>query len=249
MRFITKDVVASTNEEAKDYAEQGDLGPLWIRAVSQTAGRGRRGRAWTSDAGNLYCTGLYPFDGEVREAALLSFVAALSVYDLVATYIDPETITLKWPNDVLIEQGKTSGILLETGHHGEQMWVVIGIGVNLLSHPDDTERVATHVMAHIDPDDLIGPEPIMNGPDAAQAILAARFDHWFEIFKSSGFAPIRENWTERASGLPGPVTVRLPSETFTGTAQSLGENGELQVCVADGTIRSVHAGDVFFGTP
>lgn len=248
MRFITKDAVASTNEEAKDFAEQGDLGPLWIRATSQTAGRGRRGRAWASDAGNLYCTGLYPFEGEVREAALLSFVAALAVYDLVATYIDPVELSLKWPNDVLIERAKTSGILLETGHFGERMWVAIGIGVNLLSHPEETERAATHVMAHINPDDLIGPEPIMNGPNAAQAILAARFDHWFKVFKTSGFAPIREAWTDRASGIPGPVTVRLPSETFEGTAQTLGENGELQVRLEDGTIRLVHAGDVFFGT-
>ncbi|MGJ8564650.1 MAG: biotin--[acetyl-CoA-carboxylase] ligase [Alphaproteobacteria bacterium] len=247
MRFITKDAVASTNEEVKAYAEQGDLGPLWVRAVSQTSGRGRRGRIWASDAGNLYCTGLYPDNGDARHSALLSFVAALAVYDLVTTYVEASKVSLKWPNDVLIRGAKTSGILLESGCFNDQSWIAIGIGVNLMSHPKETEFPATHVAAHMSDAALSGPEPIMTGAAAAQAILAARFDHWRSAFIAEGFAPIRDAWLERANGVPGRVSVRLPSETFEGEALSLGHNGELQVRLANGTITDVHAGDVFFG--
>lgn len=246
MRFISLDIVGSTNAVARDYAECGDLGPLWVKADQQTEGRGRRGRAWKSKHGNLYSTGLYPSSGDVRQTALLSFVAALAVYDLVQTYVPEANIALKWPNDVLVNGAKISGILLESGKHKFGSWVAVGVGVNLVSHPDGTEFPATHLLEHISDKGLNDPEPVFTGSDAALAILASRFDHWRHIFDTDGFAPIRKAWTQRAYNLPGSVNVRLPSEEFSGEATGLGENGELQVRLADGTIRDIHAGDVFF---
>ena len=246
MRFLSFAELGSTNQEARRLTGTGDLGPLWIRADVQTHGRGRSGRDWTSSKGNLFCTGLYPHFGGVQSAALLSFVAALAVYDLAMTYVPTADIGLKWPNDVLIEGKKTSGILLESGGIDQKKWIAVGVGVNLVSHPSETETVATHILDHISEHDLSGPEPIMTGPDAALAILAERFDHWRHIFITEGFMPIRKAWSKRAYNIPGPVRVRLPNETFHGKALGLGENGELQVRVQDGTIRDVHAGDVFF---
>lgn len=248
MRFISLPTTASTNFEARKLAESSDFGPLWIRADEQTAGRGRRGREWVSPKGNLFCTGLYPHSGDARQAALLSFVAALAVYDLASAYVPQDLISLKWPNDVLIGGAKTSGILLENGHTSGHDWIAVGIGVNLVSHPPETDFPATHILAHISDADIEGPEPIMTGPEAALAILSARFGHWREIMLEDGFAPIRKVWTARASNIPGPVTVRLPNETFSGEGVGLGENGALQVHISDGILRDVHAGDVFFGS-
>lgn len=208
----------------------------------QTSGRGRRDREWVSKSGNLYASGLYPYAGEPRQAALISFVAALAIADLVCEYVPTDKIALKWPNDVLIDGAKTSGVLLERG----EGWIIIGIGVNLMSHPDNTEYPATHIMAHIPPDEINAPEPCIPERQAALAILAARFDHWFNILKSKGFKPIQEAWLAKAHNIPGPVTVRMPNESFSGEALTLGENGELQVRTNNGTIRDVHSGDVFF---
>lgn len=247
MQIIHFEELDSTNLEARRRAEAGHTGPLWITAGTQTQGRGRRGREWTSETGNLCCTGLYPNFGDLKQAAQMSFVAALAVSDTIAVYIDPAKISLKWPNDVLIEGGKASGILLENGTSHGQPWFAVGIGINLVSSPKDTPYPATNVLEHIAPDKLDGPEPIMTGPEAACPLLAARFDHWRHILVTEGFAPIRTAWTSKAKGLGENVTVRLPNETFNGKALGLGPDGELQVELGNGTIRDVRAGDVFFG--
>ena len=248
MRFISHETIDSTNLEAKRLAEQGDFGPLWIRADKQSAGRGRRGREWASETGNLFCSGLYPHQGTAQQSAQMSFVASLALADTLEHYVPKELISLKWPNDVLLGGKKTAGILLESGQTHHQKWMVIGIGVNLNHHPEGTEFPATHVMAHIPRKALEVPEPIMTGPEAVLAILANRFDHWRHILMSKGFEPIGEAWTARAHNIPGPVNVRLPRERFSGEAMGLDANGALRVSLTDGTIRDVHAGDVFFGS-
>ena len=248
MRFISLDEVDSTNAQAKRLAEQGDFGPLWIRADKQSAGRGRRGREWTSETGNLFCSGLYPHDGTPQQAAQLSFVAALAVADTLAYYVPNDLISLKWPNDVLLNGKKTSGILLERGQTHHLGWCVIGIGVNLTHHPEETEFAATHLLDHIPEELLNRPEPIFTGPDAFLSSLAAMFSDYLVLFKEDGFEPIQRLWTERAHNIPGPVTVRLPNETFQGEALGLDSNGALRVKLSNGTIRDIHAGDVFFGT-
>ena len=248
MRFISYETLDSTNLEAKRLAEQGDFGPLWIRAGKQSAGRGRRGREWTSETGNLFCSGLYPHEGTAHQSAQMSFVAAIALADTLEHYVPEELITLKWPNDVLLAGKKTAGILLESGQTHHQKWMVIGIGVNLTHHPSGTEFPATHLLEHIRAENLRGPEPIMTGAQAILAILANRFDHWWHVLGIKGFEPIGEAWTSRAHDVPGPVTVRLPNESFSGDALGLDANGALRVSLADGTIRDVHAGDVFFGS-
>lgn len=247
MRFISLETVDSTNAEAKRLAEQGDFGPLWIRADRQSAGRGRRGREWSSDTGNLFCSGLYPYEGTPQHAAQMSFAAALALADTLQHYIPEEVISLKWPNDVLLGGKKTAGILLESGQTHHQKWMVVGVGVNLTHHPDGTERPATHLLEHIPATALETPEPIMTGPQPVLAILANRFDHWKHILTSKGFDPVGQAWTACAHNVPGPVTVRLPNQTFAGEALGLDANGALRVRLVGGTIRDVHAGDVFFG--
>lgn len=244
LKFITLDQIDSTNAEVKRLAQAGQRGPLWVRANQQTEGRGRRGREWVSQKGNLYCSGLYPHDGSLQDAARMSFVAALAVAECLEAYIAADKINLKWPNDILVEGKKASGILLEGG----QGWFIVGVGINLLSHPINTEFPATHLLEHIEAVLLDQPEPILTGPDTVMAGLAQRFNFWRNIILDKGFEAISKAWVSRAYNIPGEVTVRLPKEQFSGQAQGLDENGALRVRLENGTIRHVHAGDVFFGS-
>ena len=243
MKFIEYDSLGSTNIEADRLFEGGEAAPFWVRADAQTQGRGRRGRDWVSPKGNFYGTAVYRFDGEPQDAAKLSFVAAIAVANALSAYTLKTAPTLKWPNDVLLDGRKVAGLLLEA----KPGRVLIGIGVNLVSHPDGGNIPATHLLEHMVPEALNSEEPEFTGAAGFLAILAARFDKTFRKHLAYGFSATRAEWTALASGLPGPVTVRLPKERFKGQAQKLLENGALRVALEDGTVRDVHAGDVFFG--
>src|SRR5262245_7573355 len=144
VRLIARDAVGSTNVEALALARAGDRGPLWVTARVQTGGRGRRGRAWVSDAGNLYATLLLTDPSPAAKVAQLSFVAALAVHDAVADVapmLGPR-LSLKWPNDTLCDGRKFCGILLEGGG-ATQPVVVLGIGINCAHHPRDIPYPAT----------------------------------------------------------------------------------------------------------
>ena len=222
--------------------DAGESAPFWVCADEQTAGRGRRGRDWSSPKGNFYATACYAFDGSPQDAAKLSFVAAIAVAQALSAYSLTTTPSLKWPNDVLLDGGKVAGLLLEA----KPGRVLIGIGVNLISHPDGGNVRATHMLEHMEPKSLNSDEPEFTGAAGFLAILARSFDKVFRNHLAYGFSATRADWMRLSAGLPGPVTVRLPNERFFGHAEGLLENGALRVTAQDGTIRDVHAGDVFF---
>lgn len=248
MRFIHKTETASTNLDAHNAAKTGANVPLWIRADSQFAGKGRRGREWVSPKGNLYASGLFQAYVDPARTAQLSFVAALAIADTIAAYAPDANIALKWPNDVLVDGAKISGVLLETGVAKAGIsaecgpYVVVGIGINLTHHPELSLYPATHLLAHMSEDDLSGPEPLYTGVEAVLAVLAARFTHWHSVHKDGGFAPIAQAWSARAYGLGGAATLNGDPVTLIG----LGPNGELQVTREGGTIESIVAGDIAF---
>ena len=238
MRFIELESTGSTNVEARRLAENADFGPLWIRADEQTSGRGRRGRDWISPKGNLYCSALFPTDIPMARIGQYSFVAALAAYEALKEIYPGGEFGIKWPNDTLLGSAKISGLLLETGKTHHQSWVIVGIGMNLASHPKDTPYPATSLGAHLE-------KPAR--PSEVLEVLSDRFEYWKSKFEREGFDPVRKAWCEAAVNMPGPVTVRLPNEEFEGTAIDMGHNGALQVRLANGTIREVHAGDVYLG--
>ncbi len=248
MRFLHFETIDSTLSEAKRRAAVGDLDTLWISAVSQSEGRGRRGREWVSDHGNLYCTGLYLHHGELASAARLSFVAALAVAQTLEQYITPDLISIKWPNDVLVDGKKIAGILLESGTYEGEIWVAVGIGINLVSHPKLESYTATHLLAHISKDQLNSAEPIFTGAQPVLAILAQKFDFGCRLYTNEGFEPIRQAWLKRAVGIQGPVTARLANETIEGVAVGMDGEGALEVQISSGKIVKIHAGDVFFSS-
>src|SRR6476646_7487966 len=115
VRLVAHEVLGSTNAEALSLARQGESGPLWVVADRQTAGRGRRGRAWISEPGNLYASLLLTDPAPAERWPQLSFVAALAVYDAViavASAFAPR-LAIKWPNDLLLDGAKFAGVLIE----------------------------------------------------------------------------------------------------------------------------------------
>lgn len=231
VRACTLPEVDSTNAEALRRAAQGETGPLWIRAEAQTAGRGRRGRAWQSQGGNLFATLLVRPPKPPRECAQLSFAAALAVSDLLAGLAPGAEIRVKWPNDVLADGGKIVGILLEAAGGA----LAIGIGINLTSAPQGTPYRAASLA------DFVVPPP----PQEALQGLAAAFDGWYGRWQTEGFAPLREAWLARAAGLGGPIRVRTARGEIEGRFDGLDAGGAL-LLGRGGAIKTIAAGEVYF---
>lgn len=230
----------STNAEARRRAEAGEVGPLWITAAVQTAGRGRRGRTWSTARGNLAATLLMVTDRPAAEAAQLSFVAALAACDLADACLGSGVARLKWPNDVLIHGAKAVGILVESGARPDgRLWLAVGIGVNLAHAPQDIERPAAAFADH-----MTTPPP---SPLAALDVLAAAFERWRLVWAQEGFPAIGSAWTERAIGLGERCEARLPATTLVGVAEGMDTDGALRLRLDDGRLERITAGDVFFG--
>ncbi|HEY4114733.1 MAG TPA: biotin--[acetyl-CoA-carboxylase] ligase [Rhizomicrobium sp.] len=237
-KHIHHEIIGSTNDEARRLAAEGEHGPLWITAGTQTAGRGRRGRAWVSPVGNLASSLLLKPERPVAECAQLSFVAALASSDAVAHFARDADVKVKWPNDVLADGRKISGILLESASAGaEPYFLAIGIGINLAHFPRDTEFPATSLAA-------IGAAV----PSVADALaqLASPFAKWYELWRGQGFAPIRDAWLARAANLGGRIRARLTNEETSGVFEGIDETGALILRESVDRVRTIAAGEVFF---
>ncbi|GLQ20277.1 biotin--[acetyl-CoA-carboxylase] ligase [Algimonas porphyrae] len=239
MQFIHRDRVGSTQDEARALYQAGERGPLWVRAAQQTAGRGRRDRQWVSAVGNLYATLLLPNDLPPAQSALHGFAASLAIASTLDVYRPVQPVTLKWPNDVLLGGAKVSGLLVER----EAEALLIGIGINLVSHPDDLPYAATHLVAGMSPMDLAEPQPLYTGAESVLAVLSAQVMDQIERLRLRGFDPIRTDWLARAHHLGRRVTVNGMSGIF----ENLAPDGALCLTLDNGTQTRVHAGDVAFG--
>ena len=231
------DEIDSTNEEARRLALAGERGPLWITAARQSAGRGRRGRAWVSPAGNLSATLLLAPGRPANECAQLSFAAALAASDAVMSF--GADARVKWPNDVLANGAKIAGILLESASQGgaDPAWLAVGIGINLKHHPSDTEFPATSLAA-------AGLAPAE--PREGLLRLAASFAKWYDIWRADGFAPIRDAWLARAAGLGTRIRARLTNGETMGVFEGIDANGALLLRETQDRVRTIAAGEVFF---
>lgn len=235
--------VDSTNAEALRMAPQLS-GPTWIMARRQEAGRGRRGRAWTDPQGNFAGTLLLRPAGGASDAARLSFVAALAVHDALKSLCGPQlNLSLKWPNDVLLNGGKLCGILLESsGSGGQVAALAIGIGINLAAAPD-VDGIEPGALRPVSLKDETGLELTQ---DEVLDALAASFDHWWRQHRDYGFAPIRTAWLARAARLGETVTARTATAETVGRFDGIDDSGALILTGPRGRTL-IPAADIFFG--
>ena len=231
--------IDSTNAEAQRRAAAFG-GPVWILALHQTHGRGRRGRAWHDPEGNFAATYLSRPDGPADQVALRSFVAALALHEaLVQVTGRPEAFALKWPNDVLLNGGKLAGILLESiGQRGGVGYLAIGIGVNLRAAPDAEPGAVPPVGLMSETGCSVAPEEFLD-------LLAPAYARWEAQLATYGFGPIRTAWLDRAARLGAQITARTAGTEETGTFEGIDASGALVLRTATGR-RSIPAADVYF---
>ena len=236
-RVLAFEDIDSTNAEAARRAAQGEPDGLVVRAQVQTAGRGRRGRAWVSPAGNCYSSILLRPTIAPRAAMTLGFAAALAATEAVRAAAGRDAaIGLKWPNDVLLGGRKIAGCLLESRLEGACLaHLIVGVGINVASHPEGVEFPATDLHA-------AGAAEATAGSVFADYLDA--FARWHARWRDEGFAPIRAAWLGLAVGLGQPIKVRLDNETLEGRFDALDAQGALVLRTADGE-RLVTTGDVF----
>lgn len=235
---VTLDTVGSTNDEAMARAEAGAPEGTVIRALRQEAGRGRRGRGWDSPPGNVYSSTILRPPVPPAEAAQLSFVTALAVADMASTLIDAaHRVAIKWPNDVLVDDAKISGILLESavGEGGRVAHVVIGVGINVASAPPATRYGATFLSA-------LG---CAATPDTVFETYIAALSHRYREWRSGGFAATRVEWLRQAAWLDREIEVSLGDTVLRGRFADLDEQGALLLQTGDGGVRRITAGDIF----
>lgn len=216
----------STNDDVTALAREGAPEGLWLRAERQSGGKGRQGRAWESPPGNLHASTLVRLRPDDPPASTLALAAAVALHEAVAPLV-PEA-RIKWPNDILVEGAKLAGVLLE--REGDA--VVVGFGVNLAARPRFVERPAASVA------ELAGTTP---DPAAFLAALAETFARCLARWRNEGVAPIREAWL-RSAHSPGTALV---TSDGAGLFDGLDDSGALRLRLEDGTVRLVHAGDVF----
>ncbi|CUH80326.1 biotin--[acetyl-CoA-carboxylase] ligase [Tropicibacter naphthalenivorans] len=229
--------VDSTNAEAARIAP--DLaGPEWILGLRQTAGRGRRGRAWVNPEGNFTATlVMRPLEAP-DVIALRSFVASLALYDAFAQVTGTDAgLSLKWPNDVLLNGGKVAGILLE----GSPGYLAIGIGVNLIAAPDASQVEA----GAVSPVSLLAETGVRLTPEAFLTALAQAYAKWERTFTTFGFAPVREAWLSRAARLGETITARTTQQETVGVFETVDAEGNLVLKTPKARV-AIAAADVFF---
>jgi len=233
-----REELASTSDLAKELAEQGAAHGEVVIAERQTAGRGRRGRSWSSPAGkNLYLSAVLRPELPPQRAAELTLVASLAVCD--ACRQAGVDAGIKWPNDVLVGGRKVAGILTELAAEPDVVhWVVVGIGVNLNAgredFPEEIRDEATSLA-------------IERGQPVPRALFAAALlsllEQWLDRHAEEGFEAVRRAWRERSATLGRSVRVEVDGGEVDGVADDLDESGALLVRSESGLVRVV-AGDV-----
>jgi BirA family transcriptional regulator, biotin operon repressor / biotin---[acetyl-CoA-carboxylase] ligase len=241
------DQIGSTNAEALLRARDGERGPMWFVTPEQTAGRGRRQRAWIAPRGNLASSILEVMDVQPAVAATLGFAAGLSLEAALQKVSIEAALrlgqggpkySLKWPNDVLADGKKLSGILLEAETVGNRLAVVVGIGTNVVGAPEGTPTPAVSLAA-------------LGVQIGAEELFTALSDAWIEFRGiwdgGRGFAEIRRLWLERAAGLGAKVAIHTGTAPLEGTFDTIDDAGCLIVRTHDGRRMPVTAGEVYFG--
>lgn len=237
----------STNADAIESARAGERGPIWFVTAEQTAGRGRRQRAWVSPRGNLAASVLEVVDVAPAVAATIGFAAGLAeeaalekVSIEAAMRLGPERprYALKWPNDVLANGKKLVGIGLEAEAVGDRLAIVVGIGTNIVAAPEGTPTPAVSLAA-------------LGVQISAEELFSALTDAWVEFRgiwdNGRGFAEIRKLWLERAARLGEPIAIHTGTMVLEGIFDTIDDTGCLIVRTAEGRRVPIAAGEVFFG--
>jgi len=227
--------------QAAKAAKEGNADRLWIASLAQTRGRGRRGRLWQSEAGNLAASLVNILPKDVADPGLLGFVAALALLRALTSLDMPGgsmRIGLKWPNDVLANGAKLAGILLEAERlKTGELAIIVGIGVNVKSAPENLPYAATCLNQ-------------LGIKESARSLFTALSGAWVDVFaiwdNGRGRAQILNEWRANATGIGAPIAVKRAHDEVHGIFEEIDRQGQLVLRQKSGQTTIITAGDVFF---
>ncbi len=230
-QYVELDQVDSTNDEIKKYVDRTGY-KVVLRTKKQTAGRGRLGRSWISHEGNLFFSMALEF--ALKDLGQLVIISSLSLLEAIKSISPTANVMLKWPNDVLINEAKVSGILLEKGAGN---YLIVGVGVNIESYPMNNEVMyqATSLRA----------ENIVVTGDDLLSLYMEIFTKNLSLRQEKGFAVLRDKWLKNAKNLGQEIVVRQNGKEIKGMFVGIDEDAGLLIDVA-GNTQKIWAGDVFF---
>lgn len=233
------DEIDSTNIWAKNLASEGAPSGTLVCADMQTAGRGRRGRSWTSPKGSsLYFSLVLRPEIEPQCASMLTLVMGLSVAEALQRLLNLD-VQIKWPNDIVISGKKLCGILTEMNATMQGIeYVVIGVGinVNLTEFSEEIKDVATSVALECG-------QPVSRAKTAA-AVLEVFEKNYRAFLKTSDLSCLMGAYDRLMVNRGRTVKVLEPGNEYTGKALGINDKGELLVKREDGMVETVYAGEV-----
>ncbi len=227
--YFCYDELKSTNDEAKHFCQYPHR-QIIIQAKTQTAGRGRRGRSWISENGNLFFSLVLEFD--IKNIGSLVLISALSIAQTLEKLTQNKSIKLKWPNDVLLNGAKLSGILLEKGD-GE--YIIVGIGVNIVSSPKNNMLYKATSLSE---------ENIHISADEFLKRFLTEFNQNLDALKNNKLSQLRRDWLNRTIGLNEKVIIRQENTTKEGIFIGIDENMAL-LLQQNETLSKIMVGDLF----
>ncbi|MBA8667003.1 biotin--[acetyl-CoA-carboxylase] ligase [Holosporaceae bacterium 'Namur'] len=225
----------STQEEAKRLIDSGEAHQGYVvLAEEQTKAHGKSDKLWEGSKSDIALTMILKPEIEAERLGQICYIAALAVAKSIKNLSPHLNVQFKWVNDVLFDNRKICGILLEKVKHN---FVLVGIGVNLKDSAHLTKYNATSLEAY-----KIGYDYDMLVED-----ILRNFVDIYNIWQDSGFSPIKNKWLSQAKGINSTLTVNLADKTIEGIFIGIGDEGNL-LLVTGGGIKSIPAGDVFFKT-
>jgi BirA family biotin operon repressor/biotin-[acetyl-CoA-carboxylase] ligase len=233
------DSIGSTNDQLKAMLDAPEF--TCVTADEQTAGRGRRERSWHSAPGDgLYLSVLLRLEIDASRIPLLSLLAAVAVAEtILGLQISNLKLDIKWPNDVLVNDRKISGILIEsTSTPNESPRFIVGIGVNLnhSSFPSELSEMATSLRLECGQSFDVA---------SFRNALLDRLAFWYEKLREHRSRKILQRWQELSSYARGKqVVVIFDHEEVRGETVGLNDSGALQLKTSSGEIRTILAGEI-----
>ncbi|WP_031517128.1 biotin--[acetyl-CoA-carboxylase] ligase [Desulfofalx alkaliphila] len=239
-KIIHLERVDSTNEVAKGLARQGAEEGTVVIAEEQNCGKGRLGRHWYSAAGkDIVFSVLLKPKISLSETPQVSMLAAVAVARAMEAVCDTK-VGIKWPNDLLINNKKFCGILVEIGAEIDCVrHVVLGIGINVNSLADNWPREIRGHTSSLRAE--VGEK--LSRVKVLQAVLK-ELDHLYSVWKEEGFAAILKLWRTWCISQHCNARVETLQGSYTGRIEGVNNTGELLLRMSDGSIRAFSSGDV-----
>jgi birA, biotin-[acetyl-CoA-carboxylase] ligase region len=233
--------VDSTNIIAYELAEKGMKEGTVILADEQVKGKGRHGRHWSSPSkGGIYMSCILRPAIAPNEISRITLLAAVAVAQAIREISSLE-VTIKWPNDIMIDQRKLCGILTEMKAEQDSVdFVVLGIGINVNITKSDLPKGATSIKEELA---SRGVKNILSRVELAKKVLE-KLEEYYNLMKREGFEPIINIWKDLSVMIGSRIKVSLHGKTFEGLAHDIDPDGALVVRTEGGILEKISSGDV-----